>query len=50
MLVISLTEAGRALADRVVPAAADITERTLAPLSAAERGVLLELLRRLAGS
>ena len=50
MLVISLTEAGRALADRVVPAAADITERTLAPLSVAERGVLLELLRRLAGS
>ncbi len=47
MHLISLTQAGRSLADRVIPAAIEITERTLAPLDRAERAVLLELLRRL---
>jgi DNA-binding MarR family transcriptional regulator len=48
MLLISLTEAGRTLADRLIPAAIDITERTLAPLDHRERTVLTGLLRRLA--
>jgi DNA-binding MarR family transcriptional regulator len=48
MHLISLTPAGRELADRVVPAAVEITARTLAPLTAAEQLVLLDLLRRVA--
>ncbi len=47
MHLISLTPAGRDLADRVVPVAVEITARTLAPLNDAEQAVLLDLLRRL---
>jgi DNA-binding MarR family transcriptional regulator len=49
MRLISLTPAGRRLADRVIPAATEITRRTLAPLGDAEQAVLLDLLRRLTG-
>ena len=48
MHLISLTPAGQDLAERVVPAAIEITARTLAPLDAAEQTVLLNLLRRVA--
>jgi MarR family transcriptional regulator, lower aerobic nicotinate degradation pathway regulator len=47
MHLISLTPAGRRLADRVIPAAVEITARTLAPLDEAEQTVLIGLLRRL---
>jgi len=47
LLVVSLTEAGRDLAQRAIPAAQRITEETLLPLNADERARLLELLKRL---
>lgn len=47
MHLVSLTPAGRRLTDSVVPAATEITTRTLAPLDAAEQATLLSLLRRL---
>ena len=47
MHLITLTPAGRALTDQVIPVAIEITERTLAPLTAAEQETLLNLLRRL---
>lgn len=47
MHLVSLTPAGRRLTDSVVPAATEITARTLAPLDAAEQAMLLDLLRRL---
>jgi DNA-binding MarR family transcriptional regulator len=50
MLLISLSPAGRRLADRVIPAATEITRRTLAPLDEGEQAVLLDLLRRLTGA
>jgi DNA-binding MarR family transcriptional regulator len=47
MLLISLTAVGRRVADSVIPAAVEITGRTLAPLDAAEQATLLRLLRKL---
>ena len=46
-LVLSLTGEGRALVARALPLARAITEETLAPLSPAERALLLDLLDRL---
>ena len=46
-LVLVVTDAGRALAERAVPTATRITEATLSPLSAAERTQLNSLLRKL---
>lgn len=48
MRLISLSVTGRSLADRAIPAAVEITRRTLAPLSGAEQASLLALLERLA--
>ena len=47
-LTVSLTDAGRALFERAVPAAQAITERTLAPLSDEERQALQVILLKLA--
>ena len=47
MHLISLTATGRSLAERAIPAAIDITARTLAPLAPADQAALLTLLRRL---
>jgi DNA-binding MarR family transcriptional regulator len=47
MHLISLTPAGRALTDQVIPVAVAITEHTLAPLTPVEQETLLTLLRRL---
>jgi MarR family transcriptional regulator, lower aerobic nicotinate degradation pathway regulator len=44
---LTLTKAGRALLDRAVPRAADITAQTLAPLTPRERRLAVELLRKL---
>ena len=49
MLIISLTPAGRRLADRAVPAAIKITRRTLSPLTGDEQDQFLNLLRKLTG-
>ncbi len=43
-LIVSLTEAGRRVAERAIPRARQITEATLAPLSLAQRAELLALL------
>jgi DNA-binding MarR family transcriptional regulator len=48
-LDLSLTEAGRAMLDRALPVAAQITAETLHPLSAADAARLADLLDRLAG-
>lgn len=45
--VVSLTTAGRALVERLLPAAIRITEDTLAPLDARERAILQDLLLKL---
>ena len=47
LLIASLTDAGRILAERSVEAAARITRDTLLPLSPDEQHTLLDLLRRL---
>ncbi len=47
LLVVSLTRAGEALAERTIAAARRITEETLAPLRPDEQAVLLGLLRKL---
>src|SRR3954447_3139306 len=46
-LTIVLTEAGRDLVGHAIPAAREITEATLAPLSASERRQILKLLGKL---
>ena len=46
-LLVGLTDAGRALAERAFPKAFEITDKTLEPLSEREREVLMELLVRL---
>ena len=46
-LVLAVTEDGRVLVEQAVPVAQRITEATLTPLSAAERGQLNSLLRKL---
>lgn len=43
-LIVSLTEAGRQVAERAIPCAKRITEATLAPLSAPQRTQLMALL------
>lgn len=45
--LIDLTEAGRAVVMAALPCARDITARTLAPLSAKDQAVLVDLLRRI---
>ncbi len=45
--LIALTQEGSALIESLIPAALRITEETLAPLSAEERLVFIELLRKL---
>jgi DNA-binding MarR family transcriptional regulator len=47
LLMVALTDEGRAVAERAIPAGASITEETLAPLTLEERGVLLGLLGKL---
>ncbi len=47
MLVVSLSPAGTALIERAIPAAAEVTRATLAPLDTGERQELLRLLLRL---
>lgn len=46
-LTVALTPAGRAMVDQLAPEALRITDETLAPLTAAERETLGELLERL---
>lgn len=46
-LLVDLTEAGREIYQRAVPKAHELTRKTLAPLSAAERRKLQELLTKL---
>lgn len=46
-LMLRLTPAGNALVETTTPLGHDITDRTLAPLTAAERATFLSLLRRL---
>lgn len=45
--VVRLTDEGRAFVERSYAAAVDVTEATLAPLSPAERAILLRLLDKL---
>lgn len=47
-VTVSLTGDGVELAERCIPIAVEITEATLAPVPADQRGVLLDLLRALA--
>jgi DNA-binding MarR family transcriptional regulator len=47
LLVVSLTDAGRAVAERAIAMAKQITAETLEPLTAKERAQLLALLNRL---
>lgn len=47
LLMVSLTGAGRRLAEQAIPHATRITEATLAPLSAGEQAGLLALLDKL---
>lgn len=47
LLMVALTEAGREVAARAIPAAARITTLTLAPLDAEDRTMLVELLKKL---
>ena len=47
LLVVALTDLGRAVAARALPAGARITEETLAPLEAEERAQFLALLGKL---
>ncbi|MDB5362028.1 MAG: transcriptional regulator, MarR family [Rhodospirillales bacterium] len=47
LLMVALTEAGRTLAARAIPAGARITEETLAPLNPDEQAQLLALLGKL---
>jgi DNA-binding MarR family transcriptional regulator len=46
-LTIALTEAGREVVGRATPPALEITEATLAPLSAGERRTIVRLLGKL---
>lgn len=47
LVVVTLTTAGRRLAEQLLPRAAAITAETLKPLTPSERRVFLDLLRRL---
>lgn len=47
-LILSLSDRGRALINRLLSSGSKITERTLAPLSQDEQKVFLQLLRKLA--
>lgn len=47
LLMVALTETGRTVAARAIPAAARITEETLAPLDPGEQAQLLQLLEKL---
>ncbi|WP_052000158.1 MarR family winged helix-turn-helix transcriptional regulator [Caenispirillum salinarum] len=47
MHLVALTEAGRALVERLFPAALDISGRTLDPLSAEEKAHFMRLLAKL---
>lgn len=47
LLIVSLTEEGRALAERCVPEGLRITHETLAPLDVEEQAQFLALLRKL---
>lgn len=47
-LMVSLTPEGRAAVERLIPLAQNITEETLAPLSAKDAATLLKLLARIA--
>lgn len=46
-LLVALSEAGEAVIARALPRAREITERTLSPLTPAERKTLLALLKKL---
>ena len=47
LLIVSLTDAGRAAIERALPRAREITEMTLEPLSSAQRAQFLSLLEML---
>lgn len=47
LLMVSLTPAGRAVAQRAIPCARRITEATLSPLTPSQRGQFLSLLKLL---
>jgi len=47
LLMVALTDAGRAVASRAIPAGTRITEETLAPLNLDEQAQLLTLLAKL---
>jgi DNA-binding MarR family transcriptional regulator len=47
LLMVALTEAGRTVAARAIPAGSQITEETLAPLNPDEQAQLLTLLGKL---
>jgi MarR family transcriptional regulator, lower aerobic nicotinate degradation pathway regulator len=47
LLMVALTDAGRAIAARAIPAGMRITDETLAPLNPEEQGQLLVLLGKL---
>ncbi|MGD9915986.1 MAG: MarR family winged helix-turn-helix transcriptional regulator [Rhizobiaceae bacterium] len=47
-LMVSLTPEGRSSVEKLIPLAAEITQETLAPLSAKEAATLLKLLARIA--
>lgn len=46
-LILSLTDEGRAVIERNVGVAAEVTDETLAPLTSGERMMLIELLRKI---
>lgn len=46
-LLVTLTRAGQALVEKISPNALDVTEKTLAPLTAKERDVFVALLAKL---
>lgn len=46
-LVLTLTESGDDIIERNLPAALHVSEQTLSPLSAGERMILIELLRKI---
>lgn len=47
LLILELTRAGRSVIENAIPAAVQITEETLEPLSPSERALLLKLIRKI---
>jgi MarR family transcriptional regulator, lower aerobic nicotinate degradation pathway regulator len=49
LLILELTKTGLAVIENAIPAAVQITEQTLDPLSSSERALLLRLIRKIGG-